>query len=290
MSIGASKSARVVGRSSVWLGLLISALALPAGIARADLSTTETVVNDTSSPQSSISVVFQGDVRSDIHSTLNPFGSFGTQVNTYDPVANTTTITFSSTNSVAPGDSLTYGISFIGDGFDAVGSSWEDGTTIPILSITANPMSNTGIEYYGLIFDKLEFLNNANQESAYMLAEAPFPGGCGSFTVTNNDTEGPPSIDDNINEAANDTVSTFDSAVGGDWITWPIPLDELNPTDTPIDPPLFWSVGAPPEVGEGQSFTESICVPAPRSAAAAGALMLLLGVAAGWKNLRKARD
>jgi hypothetical protein len=255
-------------------------LALHASSAQADLFDSETVLNNTGAAQSQMNLIFAGNVTTDIDGSVNPFGSGGTESITYNSGPNTTTVAFSAGAAIAAGASATYALSFNVNFYDSEAGFWDaESDPFPTLSVSATTM--TGPVYYGLFYTQLAFAADSS-DTAIMYEEVPMPGDCGTFEMTNNNEEPV------INDAANDTVSTFDSAVGGAWITWPIPLDDLNPTDTPDDAPLFWSVGAPPTLAEGDSFSETIC-PTPSSLAGGGLLagILIVTMALSRKAQRR---
>lgn len=262
-----------LGRSSLRpVGFAILALALSAPATRADLFDAQTITNSTGSSQSQMNLVFSGNIGSAIDAIVNPYGTGGTQSLVYNSMSNTTTVTFSGA-AVAAGATASYGLSFSTDSFTILGSYWDTLTNaFPSLSVTASSMSQTGTAYYGLFYTELEFSDGA---TADMYEELPIPGGCGEFDMSN-------AYD--IPDLGGGTLTTFDSVVGGAWITWPIPLDDLDPTDTPPTPPIFWPVSAPSTVAEGSSFVEDVYVtPCPKPVAAGAALIALAGIVA-WKR------
>jgi hypothetical protein len=250
--------ARSSARAASIIAIGIGVLAVSAQSVLADLYDAQTVTNNTGNPQTQMNLTFSGDVAGDIDATVNPFGSGGSQQITYDSNNNTTQVTFSGA-AIAANASAMYGLSFTNASFEILDSYWDTETdAFPSLSVTASSMSETGPTYYSLFFTELSFGGTPVDD---MYEELPTPGGCGQFEMNNN-------IGDSV-----DSATTFDTAVGGSWITWPIPLDELNETDTPPVGPIFWPVSAPAEVAEGDSFEEEVCVPEPT----AGLLSVVAG-------------
>ena len=259
------------------IGCLALALALAGGSTRADLFDAQTVTNNTGTSQSRMNLVFDGNVTSAIDATVNPFGAGGSHSIHYDSASNSTTVMFSGA-AIAAGAAATYGLSFNNNGFKILDSFWNTlANAFPSLSVTASSMSQTGTTYYGLFFTELAF-KNAPTEEADIYEELPIPGGCGQFDMTNDNHD--------FSDFSADTVTTFDSAVGGAWITWPIPLNKLDPTDTPPTEPLFWPVTSPAEVAEATSFEEDVYVtPCPKPSAAGAALTaILIGISAWTKK------
>jgi len=253
-------------------GCVMLAMTLGSGTARADLFDAQTIINNTGTSQSQMNLIFGGNVTGAIDATSNPFGAGGSQSIVYNSMSNTTTVTFSGGTAIAAGAAATYGLSFNVGSFQILDSYWNTlANAFPALSVAASSMSQTGTTYYGLFFTELAF--NDGPVEADMYEELPIPGGCGAFDMTNNNQE---------LDFSPDTVTTFDSAVGGAWITWPIPLNKLDPTDTPATEPLFWPVTSPADVTEGQSFEEDVYVatPCPKPAAAGAALIaMMMGIA-----------
>jgi len=241
--------ARSYARVSSFIAIGIAVLGAAAQPVRADLFDAQTITNNTGSSQTQMNLTFAGNVTGDIDATVNPFGSGGSQQIAYNSGSNTTQVVFSGP-AVAVGGAAMYGLSFTNNSFDILSSYWDTLTdAFPSLSDTASSMSATGTMYYSLFFTELSFEDGTPVEDEY--EELPTPGGCGEFNMA-------------YDEGA-DTVSTFDSAVGGAWITSAIPLDELNQTDTPPIGPIFWRASAPADVDEGEEFEEDVYVPEPAS-------------------------
>jgi hypothetical protein len=282
------------------------AVAYAAPFAQADLYDSQTVLNNTGSAQSSLNLVFSGDIAGQIDRISNPFGPGGGV--TYSYGSGQTTVTFTAGTPVANGDSATYGLSFTqnpsnGDaGFTILQGYWSGaestGDLFPVLSISAAPMYVTGTVFYTEINFAPDDPADPEEESdpSEVYEELPLPGGCGEFTATNTQTETQNNISiyDTV-DLGGGSLSTIDSAVGGDWDTWPVPLDELDQADTPVPGPWFWPVSDPDHtlLSDGEeaddSFSEDVyATPLPTPLAAGAALLVLIGLSATVNSRRSA--
>jgi hypothetical protein len=277
-------SARWAFAAVVPLAALVLLQAMPAAADDSD----SLYSNLSGTSQTQLNIVVNGNHTTDFKSTANPFGAGGSVSYNYDSVKNTTTISFSGPNAIAPSAQAYAGLETSGFSDQVAYAYWgpPQGTVpssnlrLPAPSFfVSNPGAgpNTG---FVILYSTIELGNGslANEWSELPVpANQPFKVGIGN----NDNLDGP--------------LFAFDAKFF--LSTTEIPLDDLNsvyepPTGSQFQPLPGIPDDSPIKPGSSLESLPLIAPPGPAvpepSTWLAGVLLLAFCVGGAWQKVRTA--